>query len=100
VAFSKLYIENRLPFVIHLVVDAKGGELAITAHRRAPSKTADRVEPGKAAVYKANGLLRSCMRGSKLNYVFQNKTGMQVIFTPGRSRLEDGPIFEIADGRN
>lgn len=97
--FNKFYIENSLPFAIYLLLNAQDGELSVTARRNDPGGT-DRLEPGLAAKYVVNALLRTCIRGGELRYAFHNRTGRQIVLSTESERSPDGLILRIADGRN
>ncbi len=99
---KNIYVENSLPFMIYLLLEVNNGRLTITAYRPKPDDppATDSLEAGKAAVYPLNALLKTCIRGNDLSYEFRNRTGIPVLFKPGRARMPDGPIFELADGQN
>lgn len=95
-AATKLFIENGLDAPLWLVLDARNGSLSITAYDRAPAgKKSDQVPPGKAATYRVNDALKACIRRDRLEYTFRNRCGRAVLFTGGRQRTKEGPIFRI-----
>jgi hypothetical protein len=95
-AATKLFIENGLDTALWLVLDASDGTLSITAYDAAPhGKKADQVPPGKAATYRVTEALKACYRGTKLEYTFRNRCGKAILFTGGRQRTKEGPIFRI-----
>lgn len=95
-AATKLFIENGLDAPLWLVLDASEGTLSITAYDSAPQgKKADQVPAGKAATYRVADALKACIRGGKLEYAFKNRCRKPILFTGGRQRTKEGPIFRI-----
>ncbi len=96
---AKLYIENRMPFPVYLLLHAEAGELNIHLYAQ-PYSNAEAIAPNMVTGFPANAAMRSCYdRRDRLSYTI-HVHGCTVMFVGGDQRYADGPIFSIRDPRN